>query len=425
MMRKGLEVIVLILISGFLFLIVFSGSVSAVSCDDTITVDTTLDSDLSCTYIGIIIGADGITLDGAGHTITGSGSDPRQGVLMNGRKNITIKNLKIKNFSTGIFVVALAIDNNTVVYSSDNTLIGNDLSDNEYGIFFSYSSGNTVIDNTINSNGWGIVLASSGGNTLKGNTITSNIYEGLVIQRVSGNLIYNNKFNNDLNIRFYGTDTTNQWSATKASGTNIIGGSWEGGNFWGNPSGTGFSETCTDADQDGICDSSYTLYFGNVDNLPLTNVPPPTTTAPPTTTPAPTTAPPTTTPAPTPPKIVLLANSIDYELATEFLGFLGNKGMETVHANASDFEQYKEEKFIVILGGPDAYEGVGEIVQEVLSEAEQNAIREKGARKKYVKTNIWTQGQRVMVIAGSDRNETKNTEDENQDSVVSEAESSS
>jgi len=31
----------------------------------------------------------------------------------------------------------------------------------------------------------------------------------------------------------------------------------------------GFSETCTDADSDGICDSSYTLASGNVDYLPL------------------------------------------------------------------------------------------------------------------------------------------------------------
>ena len=124
-------------------------------------------------------------------------------------------------------------------------------------------------------------------------------------------------------------------------------------------------------------------------------------------------------------RIVVLANSIDFELATEFFGFLGNKGMETVHATASDIEQYKEEKFIVILGGPDAPEGIGEIVQNITSLEEQEAIREKGSRKKYVRTNMWTQGQRVTIIAGSDRNETKNSEDENQDSVVSEAESSS
>jgi len=154
----------------------------------------------------------------------------------------------------------------------------------------------------------------------------------------------------------------------------------------------------------------------------------------PTTTPPPiTTSTPTTT-APVPElisskklRIIVLANSIDYELAAEFFGFLGNKGMDVTHVDAAEFKDggYKEEKFVVILGGPDAPEGIGEIVQNITSSEEQDAIRQKGSRKKYVKTNTWTSGQRVMVIAGSDRNETKNTEDENQDSVATDAKASS
>ncbi len=139
---------------------------------------------------------------------------------------------------------------------------------------------------------------------------------------------------------------------------------------------------------------------------------------------------PTTTPPPVPelfsskkPRIIILANSIDYELASDFFGFLKNKGMETVKASAEDFEQYKSEKFIVILGGPDAYDGIGDIVQEILSEDEQNAIREKGKRKKYTKSNPWgvKSGQRVTILAGSDRSQTKKSHEENKDSVSSEA----
>ncbi|MCD6381831.1 MAG: hypothetical protein J7L43_02545, partial [Candidatus Aenigmarchaeota archaeon] len=39
------------------------------------------------------------------------------------------------------------------------------------------------------------------------------------------------------------------------------------GNYWGKPDGTGFSDTCTDADGDGICDSSYQLFENNIDYL--------------------------------------------------------------------------------------------------------------------------------------------------------------
>jgi Tol biopolymer transport system component len=125
--------------------------------------------------------------------------------------------------------------------------------------------------------------------------------------------------------------------------------------------------------------------------------------------------------SPKQPKIVVLANSIDYGLASDFFGFLGNKGIEVVHTTADDFELYKDEKFIVILGGPDAYDGVGEIVQDVLSSNEQSFLREKGNRKMYVKTNVWGTGQKVMVIAGSDREQTKEAHQENRAQVSSNA----
>lgn len=118
--------------------------------------------------------------------------------------------------------------------------------------------------------------------------------------------------------------------------------------------------------------------------------------------------------------IVILANSIDYELNSDLFGFLGNNGMNVVRATADDFDQYKNEKFVVILGGPDAPEGVGGIVREILMNSEQDQIRENENRKMYVKTNVWSQGQRVSVIAGSDRGETQKASGENKEIVAEE-----
>ncbi|HMB44783.1 MAG TPA: NosD domain-containing protein, partial [Candidatus Methanoperedens sp.] len=67
---------------------------------------------------------------------------------------------------------------------------------------------------------------------------------------------------------FYGSNVNN-WNTTKQSGTNIVGGLYLGGNYWAYPNGTGFSQTCSDANKDGICDSIYELYAGNKDFLPL------------------------------------------------------------------------------------------------------------------------------------------------------------
>ena len=59
-------------VASFTVLGASSALASHVACGDTITTDTTLDSDLvNCPNNGIIIGANNITLDLNGHTIDG------------------------------------------------------------------------------------------------------------------------------------------------------------------------------------------------------------------------------------------------------------------------------------------------------------------------------------------------------------------
>jgi hypothetical protein len=110
------------------------------------------------------------------------------------------------------------------------------------------------------------------------------------------------------------------------------------------------------------------------------------------------------------PKIVVLANSIDFDLASDFFRFLDNRGLEIVHITAENFEEHKDEKFIVILGGPDAPEGVGDIVKSsgILSIDDVDNLRVGGSRKKFVASNPWKKrpGQVVWIIAGSNRDET-------------------
>lgn len=120
------------------------------------------------------------------------------------------------------------------------------------------------------------------------------------------------------------------------------------------------------------------------------------------------------------PKVVMLANSIDYDLAVDFTDFLNDSGFEVVSVTAPGFDDYKSEKIIIILGGPDAPEGVGDIVQAVLTEEEANAIREPNAKKMLVKLDLWAAGQKVIVLAGSDRNQTKAAHEENRDAVLEE-----
>jgi parallel beta-helix repeat protein len=120
-----------------------------------------------------------------------------------------------------------------------------------------------VFDNVLN----GITLNTSNNNNITNNTIVGNL-NGISISGSTGNRVYNNHFNS---ILANAVDDSNKtlWNTTKVLGVNIISGPNLGGNFWANPEGNGFSEVCTDADTDGICDNQYFVSSNIIDNLPL------------------------------------------------------------------------------------------------------------------------------------------------------------
>ncbi|MBU7023311.1 MAG: caspase family protein [Theionarchaea archaeon] len=102
--------------------------------------------------------------------------------------------------------------------------------------------------------------------------------------------------------------------------------------------------------------------------------------------------------------VVLLTNSIDRELNSDVIDVLeGNYDVTVV--DASGFEPYRTSTYIIILGGNKAPEGVGDIVETVLSEQERNEI---GTEKRMLtKLNLWHEGQVVVLFAGPDREQTQ------------------
>lgn len=73
-----------------------------------------------------------------------------------------------------------------------------------------------------------------------------------------------NIFNNFFNTTWYPSFTANNlnvWNTTLTAGSRIFGpGVNIGGNFWALTNGTGYSQTCTDANTDGFCDNPFDLY---------------------------------------------------------------------------------------------------------------------------------------------------------------------
>jgi parallel beta-helix repeat protein len=205
-------------------------------------------------------------------------------------------------------VPSVAIRNNTVVDSFDNgimldwgldsTVTGNEVrnpagSTSIAGVTIKQGSSNvTVANNTLNGTQMGIELFDTDNSTVRDNhafdigsaplwiqgvedsTVTRNrlsggSYTGIVVDG-SGNTIYDNYVNNSDYVDFRGSGS-NDWNVTKRAGENVVGGPYVGGNYYATPAGDGYSETCTDADADGLCDDPLAHNSGNVDALPLTD----------------------------------------------------------------------------------------------------------------------------------------------------------
>ncbi|NOZ76411.1 MAG: hypothetical protein GXO65_01775, partial [Euryarchaeota archaeon] len=133
----------------------------------------------------------------------------------------------------------------------------------------------TITRSTVTgASAYGILLYSSDGNTVTGNVLTANGI-GINVTASAANLIYDNYMNNTGQNAYddAAAPGLNAWNVTKqpAPYPNILGAAYLGGNYWAAPGGTGFSETCTDLDGDGLCDAPYAIPGGSsVDYLPLT-----------------------------------------------------------------------------------------------------------------------------------------------------------
>jgi parallel beta-helix repeat protein len=191
---------------------------TGIACGDTITADTTLDRDLTdCPSNGIVIGADGITLDLNGHTISGDGKPVRRcrrdqicdvGVANDDHAGVTVRGGSVSGFVLGVGVfrgrnnrfVKLDSSRNQffgfVIAGSSRTVIrdstghDNPRPDGDgLGVFTSHDI--RIVHNSFRRNGLGMHIDGSTKNLVKGNLVSRNGDFGMLIDadhtRIRGN----------------------------------------------------------------------------------------------------------------------------------------------------------------------------------------------------------------------------------------------
>ncbi len=185
----------------------------------------------------------------------------------------------------GIHISCCGFDTNTVSNNTiSNCFIGiyeydqaadirnNRITNCDYGIKLAQASSG-IDNNTILNCDVGILLGEACHVDIVNNKIMSCEECGIFDQEnFGGQRIYNNYFNNILNVKLVPGEGGNTWNSSLASGSNIVGGPYIGGNFWAKPDGTGFSQICVDLDRNGIGDLPYNIYEDEFDYLPLVSM---------------------------------------------------------------------------------------------------------------------------------------------------------
>jgi parallel beta-helix repeat protein len=115
-------------------------------------------------YSPIVVEKDDVVIDGAGYTLHGNGSG--YGIHLIRRSYVTIRNMEIKEFDTGI----------RFYWGSNNSIHENSIVNNDWGMYLDHSKNNTISGNNITNNAMGIRISMSPNNVLRDNQIGNNRY---------------------------------------------------------------------------------------------------------------------------------------------------------------------------------------------------------------------------------------------------------
>jgi parallel beta-helix repeat protein len=148
-----------------------SASAVAIGCGSVLTTNTTLTADLrACPGDGLVVAADGITINLAGHTITGTGQGVGIRILNSGD---VVRDGSVEGFFTGI-------QSNDFPRSAGTSVLRVKVSRNAgSGVAF-YGFGETLARSVVTSNGFdGVLLAGSDGTTVTDNKVFRNAVNGI------------------------------------------------------------------------------------------------------------------------------------------------------------------------------------------------------------------------------------------------------
>jgi len=102
-------------------------------------------------------------------------------------------------------------------------------------------------------------------------------------------------------------------------------------------------------------------------------------------------------------ELIVVASQPTYDSAIRWSSFLEVKEIPVKHITASEFEGYKKEQYIVVMGIPTEPGEGDDLLKALLTEDEYRYVGQQGNRNIYIKSDVWNSDQTIIVFAGYNR----------------------
>ncbi len=117
--------------------------------------------------------------------------------------------------------------------------------------------------------------------------------------------------------------------------------------------------------------------------------------------------------------VTVISNSFDRAAADFLVTSLEKEGFLVEYSIAcpSCMERLKERKQLMILGGHKA-QHTGTLVGDVLTKEEKQLLELEGAQYIFVKTDVFSKGQTIIIVAGNEREDTSQAIEEEMEGIL-------
>ena len=99
-------------------------------------------------------------------------------------------------------------------------------------------------------------------------------------------------------------------------------------------------------------------------------------------------------------ELVVVSTPASLAKAADWVKFLGSKQIPFKNIAPSDLAAFKDAQHLVLLGPLDESNGIKPLVEKALIKAEFDQMMQPGSSAMFVKSNVWGQGQEVIIYTG-------------------------